>query len=166
MPQVLDTELQDLTFAPHGFGLSLVQSFLAIHGLVFLFVCLVGFFFFFFWFLIERQCVLMFYFSFCLFKILIENNLYSRMSLKVSLLLLPFPPSFAFVLCVKNGIFYSLSLHSEELTSFVFLQGSTVKSLQGKARAKKWECLGKGAGWGEGIGNFQNSIQNVTKETI
>jgi hypothetical protein len=27
-----------------------------------------------------------------------------------------------------------------------------------KARAKKWEWVGRGAGWGEGIGNFQDSI--------
>jgi hypothetical protein len=26
------------------------------------------------------------------------------------------------------------------------------------ARAKKWEWVGRGGGWGEGIGNFQDSI--------
>jgi hypothetical protein len=31
-------------------------------------------------------------------------------------------------------------------------------SVQGNARAKKWEWVGKGAGRGEGIGNFQDSI--------
>jgi hypothetical protein len=31
---------------------------------------------------------------------------------------------------------------------------------QGNARAKKWEWVGRGAGWwgGEGTGNFQDSI--------
>ena len=29
---------------------------------------------------------------------------------------------------------------------------------QGKARVKKWEWVGRGAGLGEGIGNFQDSI--------
>jgi hypothetical protein len=30
--------------------------------------------------------------------------------------------------------------------------------LQGKARAKKWEWVGRGAGRGEGLGDFGNSI--------
>jgi hypothetical protein len=30
--------------------------------------------------------------------------------------------------------------------------------VQGNARAKKWECVGRGAGQREGIGNFQDSI--------
>jgi hypothetical protein len=38
--------------------------------------------------------------------------------------------------------------------------------VQGNARAKKWEWVGRGAGWREGIGNFQDSILNVYKENI
>jgi hypothetical protein len=30
--------------------------------------------------------------------------------------------------------------------------------VQGNARAKKWEWVGRGAGLGEGIGNFRDSI--------
>jgi hypothetical protein len=30
--------------------------------------------------------------------------------------------------------------------------------VQGNARAKKWEWVGRGAGKGEGIGNFRDSI--------
>jgi hypothetical protein len=30
--------------------------------------------------------------------------------------------------------------------------------VQGNARAKKWEWVGRGAGWREGIGNFWDSI--------
>jgi hypothetical protein len=30
--------------------------------------------------------------------------------------------------------------------------------VQGNARAKKWEWVGRGAGQGEGIGNIQDSI--------
>jgi hypothetical protein len=30
--------------------------------------------------------------------------------------------------------------------------------VQGNTRAKKWEWVDRGAGWGEGIGDFQNSI--------
>ena len=30
--------------------------------------------------------------------------------------------------------------------------------VQGNARAKKWEWVGRGAGRGEGIGNFRDSI--------
>jgi hypothetical protein len=30
--------------------------------------------------------------------------------------------------------------------------------VQGNTRAKKWEWVGRGAAWGEGIGNFQDSI--------
>jgi hypothetical protein len=30
--------------------------------------------------------------------------------------------------------------------------------VQGNARVKKWEWVGRGAGQGEGIGNFQDSI--------
>ena len=30
--------------------------------------------------------------------------------------------------------------------------------VQGNARAKKWEWVGRGSGWGEGIGNFWDSI--------
>ena len=37
---------------------------------------------------------------------------------------------------------------------------------QGNARAKKWEWVDRGAGQGEGIGNFQDSIRNVNKENI
>jgi hypothetical protein len=30
--------------------------------------------------------------------------------------------------------------------------------------AKKWEWVGRGAGWGEGIGNFRDSIEmNIKK---
>jgi hypothetical protein len=38
--------------------------------------------------------------------------------------------------------------------------------VQGNARAKKWEWVGRGAGQGEGIRNFQDSIGNVNKENI
>jgi hypothetical protein len=31
-------------------------------------------------------------------------------------------------------------------------------SIQGNTRAKKWEWVGRGAGQGEGIGDFQDSI--------
>jgi hypothetical protein len=31
----------------------------------------------------------------------------------------------------------------------------------GDARAKKWEWVGRGAGWVEGIGDFRDSISNV-----
>jgi hypothetical protein len=37
-------------------------------------------------------------------------------------------------------------------------------SVQGNTRARKWEWVGRGAGQGEGIGNFRNSISNVYKE--
>jgi hypothetical protein len=37
------------------------------------------------------------------------------------------------------------------------LQRSNVP-VQGNARARKWEWVGKGAGWGEGIGDFRDSI--------
>jgi hypothetical protein len=30
--------------------------------------------------------------------------------------------------------------------------------VQGNARVKKWECMGRGAGWGENIGDFRDSI--------
>jgi hypothetical protein len=39
-------------------------------------------------------------------------------------------------------------------------------SVQGKARAKKQEWLGRGAGRREGIGNFWDSILNIYKENI
>jgi hypothetical protein len=38
--------------------------------------------------------------------------------------------------------------------------------VQGNARAKKGEWVGRGAGQGEGIGNFRDSIWNVNKENI
>jgi hypothetical protein len=38
--------------------------------------------------------------------------------------------------------------------------------VQGNARAKKWEWVGMGAEWEEGIENFQNSISNIYKENI
>jgi hypothetical protein len=38
--------------------------------------------------------------------------------------------------------------------------------LQGNARARKLEWVGRGAGWGEGIGDFRDSIQNVNEENI
>jgi hypothetical protein len=38
--------------------------------------------------------------------------------------------------------------------------------VQGNARAKKQRWVGRGAGRGKGIGNFQDSIQNVYKENI
>ena len=38
--------------------------------------------------------------------------------------------------------------------------------VQGNARAKKWEWVGRGAGREEGIGNFWDSIRNVNKENI
>jgi hypothetical protein len=30
--------------------------------------------------------------------------------------------------------------------------------IQGNARAKKWECVGKGGGWREGVGDSWDSI--------
>jgi hypothetical protein len=30
--------------------------------------------------------------------------------------------------------------------------------VQGEARARRWEWVGRGAGWGEGMGDFQDSI--------
>jgi hypothetical protein len=36
--------------------------------------------------------------------------------------------------------------------------------VQGNARAKKWEWLGKEVGAGEGMGDFWNSILNVIEE--
>jgi hypothetical protein len=38
--------------------------------------------------------------------------------------------------------------------------------VQGNARAKKWEWVGRGTGQGEDIGNFQDSIRNINKENI
>jgi hypothetical protein len=38
--------------------------------------------------------------------------------------------------------------------------------VQGNARAKMLEWVGKGAGGWEGIGNFRDSIENVYKENI
>jgi hypothetical protein len=37
-------------------------------------------------------------------------------------------------------------------------------SVQGIARAKKWEWVGRWVGGGEGMGNFQDSIGNVNEE--
>jgi hypothetical protein len=39
-------------------------------------------------------------------------------------------------------------------------------SVQGNDRAKKLEWVDRGAGWGEGIGDFQDSILNVNEENI
>jgi hypothetical protein len=36
--------------------------------------------------------------------------------------------------------------------------------VQGNTRAKKWEWVGRGAGWGEGIGNIQDSIEMYIKK--
>jgi hypothetical protein len=36
--------------------------------------------------------------------------------------------------------------------------------VQGNARAKKWEWVGRGVGWGEGMGDFWDSIGNVNEE--
>jgi hypothetical protein len=38
--------------------------------------------------------------------------------------------------------------------------------VQGNARAKKWEWVGRGAGHGEGMGDFWDSIGNVNEENI
>ena len=38
--------------------------------------------------------------------------------------------------------------------------------VQGNAKAKKWEWVGREAGWGKGIGDFWASILNVYKENI
>jgi hypothetical protein len=38
--------------------------------------------------------------------------------------------------------------------------------IQGNARPKKWEWVGRGAGQGESIGDFQDSICNVNEENI
>jgi hypothetical protein len=37
-------------------------------------------------------------------------------------------------------------------------------SVQGNARAKKWEWVGRGVGVGEGMGDFWDSIGNVNEE--
>ena len=36
----------------------------------------------------------------------------------------------------------------------------------GNARAKKWEWVGRGAGWGKGIGDICDSIWNANEENI
>jgi hypothetical protein len=36
-------------------------------------------------------------------------------------------------------------------------------SVQGNAKSKKWECVGRGL-WGEGMGDFWDSIGNVNEE--
>jgi hypothetical protein len=36
--------------------------------------------------------------------------------------------------------------------------------VQGNARAKKWEWVGRGVGGGEGMGDFWDSIGNVIEE--
>jgi hypothetical protein len=38
--------------------------------------------------------------------------------------------------------------------------------VQRNARTKKWEWVGREAGQGEGIGDFQDSIWNVNEENI
>jgi hypothetical protein len=38
--------------------------------------------------------------------------------------------------------------------------------VQGNARAKKWEWVGRGAGRGEGIGDFRDSIWNVNEKNM
>jgi hypothetical protein len=38
--------------------------------------------------------------------------------------------------------------------------------VQGNTRAKKWEWVDRGTGWGEGIGDFQDSTWNVNEENI
>jgi hypothetical protein len=38
--------------------------------------------------------------------------------------------------------------------------------VQGNARAKKWEWVGRGVGWGEGMGEFWASIGNVIEENM
>jgi hypothetical protein len=48
-----------------------------------------------------------------------------------------------------------VSHHWEERSSVL----QTLRApVQGNARAKKWEWVGRGAGRGEGIGNFWDSI--------
>jgi hypothetical protein len=37
-------------------------------------------------------------------------------------------------------------------------------AIQGNARAKKWEWVGRGVGWEEGMGDFWDSIGNVNEE--
>jgi hypothetical protein len=37
---------------------------------------------------------------------------------------------------------------------------------QGNTRAKKWEWVDRGAGQGEGIGDFWDSIRNVNEKNI
>jgi hypothetical protein len=40
-------------------------------------------------------------------------------------------------------------------------------SVQGNARAKKWEWVGRGVGGGwEGMGEFWDTIENVNEENI
>jgi hypothetical protein len=43
------------------------------------------------------------------------------------------------------------------LPHFSLIRSNTAP-VQGNTRAKKWERVGRGAGWGEGIGDFQDSI--------
>ena len=38
--------------------------------------------------------------------------------------------------------------------------------VQGNARAKKWEWMGRRVGQGESIGDFQDSIWNINEENI
>jgi hypothetical protein len=38
--------------------------------------------------------------------------------------------------------------------------------VQGNARAKKWEWVGRGVGGGERVGDFWDSIGNVIEENI
>jgi hypothetical protein len=47
-----------------------------------------------------------------------------------------------------------------------FKNHSLYAPVQGKARAKKWEQVGRGAGQGEGIGDIWDSIWNVNEEHI
>jgi hypothetical protein len=37
-------------------------------------------------------------------------------------------------------------------------------SVQGNARTKKWEWVGRGMGGGEGMGDFGDSTENVNEE--
>jgi hypothetical protein len=38
--------------------------------------------------------------------------------------------------------------------------------IQGNTRAKKWEWVGRGAGWGQDIGDFGDSIKNVKEKNL
>jgi hypothetical protein len=60
-----------------------------------------------------------------------------------------------------NVVFPSYSIHA-----FTNIPRQTLYApVQGNARAKKWEWVGRGVG-GEGVGDFWDSIGNVIEENM